>query len=434
MGLSPTLTANSDGGFSLAWMQRDEENLRNLSDIYVRTFNSLGLPLTDNQRHNTWLRGQQVEPELVQLGDETLVVWTSYGQDDSGGGIQGRLISGGREFQVNSQGRMHQRAPSVATDGSSKFLAVWVNTVSPTHSILSGQRYVNSDGDLSGVVDVTSGKVEVIAASEKRRRATPVVKPGRTETADVLNTGTEILNPMKSVVPLSVDLSDKIDDKPIVTPVSVPVPAPAQSAPVERSSTVGRHVLLAAARQRSVGARSMMTRSSNTYAQSRARQPAASAYPRSFAQRMASLQPTTPRLSVASRQSPQPSYQRASSWRAGLASSRASQPIASAATRRTLTSAVSRYNTVMRNSLSRTSMATQRAQPKPVATSLHRTDDGLSIKWTSRSGARYQVQGSNNLSQWTNIGAARGGTGTRDSKDINSTNGGPRYYRVVRVD
>ena len=43
---------------------------------------------------------------------------------------------------------------AVATDGANKFLAVWVNTINPKHSILSAQRYVTTNGDLDGVVDV----------------------------------------------------------------------------------------------------------------------------------------------------------------------------------------------------------------------------------------------------------------------------------------
>lgn len=423
VGFSPALTVNSDGGFTLAWVQRDEENMRNLSDVYVRTFNNAGMPLTDDQRHNTWLRGQQLAPELMQLGNETLVVWTSYGQDDSGGGIQGRLLSGGREFQVNSQGRLHQRAPTIAADGANKFLAVWVNTISPTHSILSAQRYVNSDSDLGGVVDVTAGEVEVVAATETRRRATPVPQDGQSEPVLTESTIGVAALPAEPVAAV---------DKTAVEPVQVQ-PVSESAATSLRSSEAGRNVLLATARQRTLNTRTRMTRPATTLAQSRAGQLPSSS--RSFAQRMTGLRPATTRSSVASRQSPQPSYQRASGWRTGLASSRASRSTLTQTSRRTFTSASSRFNTIMRNSLSRTGTTRQtRAQPKPVSTSLQRTDGGgHRIQWTSRKGARYQVQGSRDLSQWANVGAVRGGLGSRDSMQVNQTDEGPRYYRVVQV-
>ena len=192
--------------------------------------------------------------------------------------------------------------------------------------------------------------------------------------------------------------------------------------------------MVSAARRRSLNTRSLMTRPAYTIAQSRAGQPAVSTSRHSYAQRLASLQPTAPRSSVASRQFQRSSYQRSSSWRTGQTVSRASRLAQVGTSRRPLTSASSRYDAIMRNSFSRTSTARQTTQSRPVATSLKRVDGGLHIQWTSRSGARYQVQGSSDLNQWTNVGSARSGMGGRDSMQVNSVSGGPRYYRVVQVD
>jgi hypothetical protein len=318
---------------------------------------------------------------------------------------------------------MHQRAPTVAADGGNKFLTVWVNTISPTHSILSAQRYVNSEGDLGGVVDVTAGEVEVVAATETLRRATPVPQAGQSEPV-LTATTTEVAVPIAPAATVNNNA---------VAPVQIQ-PAPRSAAASLRSSEAGRNALLATARQRTLNTRTRMTRPATTLAQSRAGQLATSS--RSFAQRLAGLRPTATRSSVTSRQSPQPpSYQRASSWRTGLATSRASRPTLTDTYRRTFTSASSRFNTITRNSLSRTDTTRQmRAQPRPVSTSLQRADGGeLRIQWTSRQGARYQVQGSRDLSQWTNVGAVRGGLGSRDSMQVNPTDEGPRYYRVVQV-
>ncbi len=444
VGFSPALGTGPDGGFALAWEERDEENMRNLSDIYTRTFNDSGLPLGDNKRQNTWLRGQQLAPEIIQLGSETLVAWTSYGQDDSGGGIQGRLLSGGREFQVNSQGRMHQRSPSLATDGGNKFLAVWVNTLSATHSVLSGQRYVSNEGDLAGVVDVTAGEAEVVEAPEIRRRAKPLAQAAQPD--PVLTVATEISLPpstpeataaaqMGQENAKSVALANPVQG---TSPsVSMPTPPPAQvSAPTidssqqltlgsrrltrsslaTRSATAGRNALLSAARQRASSPRTLMSRSRTSLASSRANRSNTSLPRYSFAQRLANQQLTAPRSSVASRQ-----FQ--------LSNNRLTTG------RRTLASASSRYNSIMRNNLSRTGSASQsQSKPKPVATSLRRANDGVSIQWTSRQGARYQVQGSSDLTSWANVGAARGGQGGRDSVQVNTAEGGPRYYRVIQVD
>ena len=459
VGFSPALANNSDGGFTLAWAQRDEENPRNLSDIYVRTFNSSGLPQAVGQRHNTWLRGQQVMPKLMQLNDETLVIWGSYGQDDSGGSIQGRLLSGGREFQVNSQGRMHQRSPSLAADGNNKFLAIWVNTVSPTHSIISGQRYVNSDGDLDDVVDITAGKVEIVSAEETRRQAAPVgqLESVLSESANVL----VIPSGAQTVADSSVDSAPSNDAGDPMTPVSVSAAAPnpkqvsadGQSKnssvrlrpPVRRSlstrsSEAGRRVLMAAARQRVSGGRAPVTRSTPTLTQSRAEQSTAAAKDsQSYVRPNTSQESGVPSSSLARRQFQLSRDRQLVNRRFDRTYSHASRLAQARAPRPTFTSASSRFNSILNNSLYRTgtSQRLQRvsnAQPRPVATSLQRSDEGLRIQWTSRQGARYQIQGSNDLRQWANVGPARSGTGGRDSEIVDSRNNEIRYYRVVQLD
>tara|TARA_Y100000588_G_scaffold43261_2_gene41158 strand:+ start:182 stop:2395 length:2214 start_codon:yes stop_codon:yes gene_type:complete len=470
VGMSPALSADAEGGFTLAWSQRDSVNIRNLSDIYTRRFNSAGLPLTSNVRQNTWLRGEQVGPELVQMGGEALVAWTSYGQDTSGGGIQARLISGGREFQVNTQSRMHQRAPTVAADGAGKFLVVWVNTISATHSILSGQRYVSSDGELAGVVDVTAGEVELVEAVAQRQKVTPVSMSAQPE--PVLSSGLDVaLKTTENVAPVRKNVISRAAPQvvleapaaPRLTPVESTVntasaPASAPSAPSmaemraaqasavpPNSAAAGRSMLLAAARMRTQDRRSMMTRSAPTLAQVRSAAPSFASIRNSYAQRLANARATAPRPLGASRQFAGTGYQRTSGWRNGTAGApsgftRATQMAGtSSAASRGFNSASSRFNQLMGNSLSRTAMQRRaregqgQQQVRPVATSLQRSDDGLRIQWSGRQGARYQVQGSSDLRQWQNVGAARAGNGRADSVSVNSGGDGPRYYRVVRV-
>ena len=92
----------SGGGFSAAWVQRDEVRMGNLSDVFVKSFDANGLPSGQSAIHNTYLRGRQEDPAIAIVGNDALVAWTSYGQDAGGAGIQGRLISGGTEFAINS--------------------------------------------------------------------------------------------------------------------------------------------------------------------------------------------------------------------------------------------------------------------------------------------------------------------------------------------
>ena len=80
LAATPVLATGNDGGFLAAWTQRDEENTRNLNDVYLRAFNSSGVPTGESGKHNTHLKGSQINPELVQLAGDALVAWTSYGQ------------------------------------------------------------------------------------------------------------------------------------------------------------------------------------------------------------------------------------------------------------------------------------------------------------------------------------------------------------------
>ena len=56
---------------------------------------------------------------------------------------------------------------------------------------------------------------------------------------------------------------------------------------------------------------------------------------------------------------------------------------------------------------------------------------GVRLKWIAEKGMRFH-QSSNDIATWRKVGAAREGNGGSDSVVVPV--GGPRYYRVVRVD
>ena len=56
----------------------------------------------------------------------------------------------------------------------------------------------------------------------------------------------------------------------------------------------------------------------------------------------------------------------------------------------------------------------------------------MRLNWITESGARYQVQTSDDLKTWTNVNAPRVGTGAADYIGIDP--GRPKgFFRVVRV-
>ncbi len=435
---TPVLVASDEGGFLAAWTQRDEEITLNMSDIYIRSFNSSGVPKTKSARHNTHLKGQQIKPELVQLAGDALVAWTSYGQDASGAGVQGRLASGGTEFQVNSQGQLHQSAPTVATDGENKFLVVWVNTINPSHSVLSAQRFVTSNSALAGVVDadVTSGEVQVVSAdSQSRLTRVAAVQPAVTESAPTV----QITSP--SIPAPSVP----------VAPTPAPTPVSAKSAPaVQSTPAASAPRSLASARANMSTAASRQMPRGRSFAQQRSSANAGL----SMMQRMAqnrSLGRPSPGYGGRATQMARAPQSRSGQFggpgrslpsqgmRTGMRSSQGGVRNGSLASsranpaRRTASSALRGLNRSGGGSGPGSAARSNPAQSRTIKADLQRgAGGGYNLSWQSQAGRRYVVQGSNDLKKWNNVGAARSGRGGQDSVQVGGRNA-PRYYRVTQA-
>jgi hypothetical protein len=146
---NPSIAAGSDGGFMVAWSQRDLVTYTNGWDVYARPFTSAGHGGTV-VRLNSYLLGNQYAPHLSAIGTDYLAVWTSMGQDGSREGVYGQSLRSdstlsGVEFRVNTTTVAQQMQPVVASDGASQFLAVWTSfTGSPNNFDLYAQRYLNA--------------------------------------------------------------------------------------------------------------------------------------------------------------------------------------------------------------------------------------------------------------------------------------------------
>ncbi len=147
---SPALAAGPNGGFIAAWCRMDVANRTNNWDIVARTFSSesAGGPA---RVVNTYLRGDQLEPQVSALGSNYLVVWTSLHQDGSREGIFGQFLNAdgsasGGEFRVNATVINSQRQPAIASDNSGRFLVLWSSYVGGANSFdISAQRYAAPD-------------------------------------------------------------------------------------------------------------------------------------------------------------------------------------------------------------------------------------------------------------------------------------------------
>ena len=145
----PTVAAGSDGGFMVAWAEKDVVIVTNSWDIFARPFSSAGVGGT-TRRVNTFTFGDQYSPKIAATGTDYLAVWTSLGQDGSQEGVFGQVLHGdgtpwGSEFLVNTTVMNAQMQPCVASDGAGRFLAVWSSYVGGPNSFdLYAQRYAKS--------------------------------------------------------------------------------------------------------------------------------------------------------------------------------------------------------------------------------------------------------------------------------------------------
>jgi len=145
---NPDVAVASDGGFMVAWDEKDISNRTNGWDIHARPFNSGGIG-GSAILVNTHVFGDQYVPRIKCIGIDYLVTWTSLGQDGSREGVfaqfvhnNGSLVGG--EFQVNTTIMGSQMQPTLASDGVSQFLGVWTSfTGSPYGYDLFAQRYIS---------------------------------------------------------------------------------------------------------------------------------------------------------------------------------------------------------------------------------------------------------------------------------------------------
>jgi hypothetical protein len=143
---APTVAAGSDGGFMVAWTQKDPVIQTNGWDIFARPFSSAGVGGA-TRRVNTFTYGDQYSPKITATGTDYLAVWTSLGQDGSHEGVYGQFLHGdgsawGSELRVNTTVINAQIHPCVASDGAGRFLAVWSSYVGGVNSFdLYAQRY-----------------------------------------------------------------------------------------------------------------------------------------------------------------------------------------------------------------------------------------------------------------------------------------------------
>ncbi|MCU0782830.1 MAG: hypothetical protein MUF81_02040 [Verrucomicrobia bacterium] len=146
---NPSVAPSSDGGFIVAWMQKDVVVRSNSWDVFARPVNGAGAGGTV-RRVNTMLYGDQIAPRVSAIATDYLVVWMSLGQDGAREGVYGQFLRGngspaGTEFRVNTTTISQQMHPALASDGNGRFLVAWTSFVGgPASFDLYAQRYAST--------------------------------------------------------------------------------------------------------------------------------------------------------------------------------------------------------------------------------------------------------------------------------------------------
>ncbi len=391
----PTLAPASSGGFTMAWVQKDEKVLKNLGDIYVRSFNGEGVPVGEARRHNVNLVGGQYGPKAQMLGDSGLVIWSGPEQSGAGQGVQARMLSGGSEFRVNSQTALHQKSPIVIGSGS-EYVVAWVNTISPAHSILSAQRY--SLG--SGAVDLTAGVSQPSAISASATRQV------------VFGVAREATQRATAYAAQQAAAVARIEAQ----------KAAAQSAQAATvSSTTAAAAAIAAAARASTAAAATVTAAAT-------KAPAVRATAAQAAAAAAATKAATAKAAAAKAATAKAAAAKAATAKAATARAATAAAAKHAAKSKSASSVVA----TRQAAAVRGAQAAKAVAAAPIAASLTQTADGAQLQWSSLRGNNYQVQSSANRTTWQNVGAVRAGTSGVDSVAVDTASANP-YYRVVRT-
>jgi hypothetical protein len=158
-GSDHLIAADADGNFVVVWESYTQDG--SSGGIFAQRYDSAGDPVGGEFRVNSYTTGAQSQPSVASAASGNFViVWDSDGQDGDRRGIFGQRFDAtggplGAEFQVNAAGGGDQQQPSVASDPSGNFVVAW--------SGVSARRF-NSDGTpLGAEFSVGSGSFPSVA-------------------------------------------------------------------------------------------------------------------------------------------------------------------------------------------------------------------------------------------------------------------------------
>jgi hypothetical protein len=124
----PSVASGPSGNFVVVWASYPQDGSG--FGIFAQRYDGAGAPLGSEFRVNTYATGYQVVSSLVSdSSGNFVVVWDSDSQDGSAEGVYGQRYDSsgaplGPEFRVNTYTTSNQVLP-VASDSSGNFVVVW---------------------------------------------------------------------------------------------------------------------------------------------------------------------------------------------------------------------------------------------------------------------------------------------------------------------
>ncbi len=145
---NPSVAAGSDGGFMVAWCEKNMQVYTNGWDVFARPFSSAVVGGT-TARVNTYTYGDQYAPKIAATGTDYFVIWTSMGQDGSAEGVYGQVLHNdgtawGSEIQINTTVLNGQIQPAITSDQAGRFLVSWSSFAGSAGFDLFAQRFAKA--------------------------------------------------------------------------------------------------------------------------------------------------------------------------------------------------------------------------------------------------------------------------------------------------
>ena len=116
------------GEFLVVWRSPQDGNG---GAVMARRYQANGTPVAGEFQVNTRVLGYQYQPDPAYFSDgSAVIVWTSYNQDGSSGGVYGQRLDAagaklGPEFNVNTYTPGFQGRPAVAVGPDGDFAVIW---------------------------------------------------------------------------------------------------------------------------------------------------------------------------------------------------------------------------------------------------------------------------------------------------------------------